>query len=164
LAPGESTTCTATHVTTRADVEAGGITNVATVFGQPLTGSPTSGRDTVDVPAKPAAVHSVKVPAVVRGAASAHGPRGCVVSNARVYVTGRQIKSVTFYLDGPKRKTVARPDRKGRYLMNINVRKLGFGVHRVRIVVVFVPSSKTKSKTMHVLVARCRPRRPMVTG
>jgi hypothetical protein len=86
------------------------------------------------------------------------------VSNARVYVTGRQIKSVTFYLDGPKVKTLARSDKKGRYLVKINARKLGFGVHRVRIVVVFVPSSKNKSKTMYVLVARCRPPRPVFTG
>jgi hypothetical protein len=27
-----------------------------------------------------------------------------------------------------------------------------------------VPSSKTKSKTLHVLVARCPPPRPVVTG
>jgi uncharacterized repeat protein (TIGR01451 family) len=100
---------------------------------------------------------------VVRGRAFAHGPRECVVGNARVYVTGRQIKSVTFYLDGPV-KTLKRPDRKRRYLVNIDARKLGFGVRRVRIVVVFVPSSKTKSKTLHVVVARCRPPRPVFTG
>jgi hypothetical protein len=100
---------------------------------------------------------------VVRGTASAHGPSDCVVGNARVYVTGRQIRSVTFYLDGPV-KTVKRPDRKRRYLVNINARKLGFGVHRVRIVVVFLPSSKTKAKTMHVLVARCPPPVPVFTG
>jgi hypothetical protein len=101
---------------------------------------------------------------VVRGTAFAHGPSECVVSNARVYVTGRQIKSVTFYLDGPHVKTLKRADKKGRYLINIDAVKLGFGVHRVRIVVVFLPSSKTKSKTMHVLVARCRPPRPAFTG
>jgi hypothetical protein len=96
--------------------------------------------------------------------ASAHGPSECVVSNAQVFVTGRQIQSVTFYLDGPKVKTLKSPDRKGRYLINIEVRELRSGVHRVRIVVVFVPSSKTKSKTLHVVVARCRPPRPLFTG
>jgi uncharacterized repeat protein (TIGR01451 family) len=101
---------------------------------------------------------------VVRGTAFAHGPSECVVGNARVYVRGRQIKSVTFYLDGPHVKTLKRPDRKGRYLVSIDARKLGFGVHRVKIVVVFVPRSKTKSKTIYVLVARCRPPRPAFTG
>jgi hypothetical protein len=44
------------------------------------------------------------------------------------------------------------------------VRQIGFGVHRVKIVVVFVPSSKTKSKTLHAVVARCPPPRPVFTG
>ena len=103
-------------------------------------------------------------PKPAHGAASAHGPRECVVGNARVYVTGRQIKSVTFYLDGPKVKTLKRPDKKGRYLININAGDLGFRMHRVRIVVVFVPSSKTRPKTMHIVVARCPPPRPVFTG
>jgi hypothetical protein len=103
-------------------------------------------------------------PKLAHGTAFAHGPSECVVGNARVFVRGRQIKSVTFYLDGPHVKTLKRADKKGRYLININAGKLGFGVHRVRIVVVFLPSSKTKSKTMHVLVARCRPPLPVFTG
>ena len=110
------------------------------------------------------------------GTASAHGPSECVVSNAQVFVTGRGIKSVAFYLDGRKIKTVTRPDKKGRYLVNINVGKLGFGVHRVRMVVVFQPgtasgaasrnaiAAQTKTKTMTVVVARCRPPTPKFTG
>jgi hypothetical protein len=103
------------------------------------------------------------------GTASAHGPSECVVSKAQVFVVGRQIKSVTFNLDPPKGKrasvkTVTRPDKKGRYLVNYNARELGSGVHRVKIVVAFKPSAKTKSKTMNVVVARCRPPRPVFTG
>jgi hypothetical protein len=103
---------------------------------------------------------------VVHGRAFAHGPRECVVSNARIYVTGRQIKSVAFYMDGPLRKlrTVAHADKKGRYLINIKARTLGSDARRIKIVVVFVPSSKTKPKTLHVVVARCPPPRPAVTG
>jgi uncharacterized repeat protein (TIGR01451 family) len=103
---------------------------------------------------------------VVHGTAFAHGPRECVVSNARIYVTGRQIKSVAFYMDGPLRKlrTVAHADKKGRYLINIKARTLGSDARRIKIVVVFVPSSKTKPKTLHVVVARCPPPRPAVTG
>jgi hypothetical protein len=114
--------------------------------------------------AEPVVVNAVPVVPVVPGAASAHGPSECVVSNAQVYVTGRQIKSVTFYLDGPNVKTVTRPDKKGRYLININTRNMRAGVHRIKTVVNFVPSSKTKSKTMYVVVARCRPPRPVFTG
>jgi hypothetical protein len=69
-------------------------------------------------------------------------------------------------MDGPLRKlrTVAHADKKGRYLVNVNVRKLGSGVHRVKMVVVFLPRSKTKSKTMYVVVAGCSPPRPVFTG
>ena len=42
LAVGESMTCTATHVTTTADVKAGHIDNTATVTGQPPTGNPVT--------------------------------------------------------------------------------------------------------------------------
>jgi uncharacterized repeat protein (TIGR01451 family) len=54
LAPGGTITCTATHVTTQADVDAGGITNIATVTGQPPTGPPETDTSTVNVPAQTA--------------------------------------------------------------------------------------------------------------
>jgi uncharacterized repeat protein (TIGR01451 family) len=133
---------------------------IAPTTPPPTTPPPTVPPPTVPPPTVPPP--TVPPPKPVPGAASVHGPSECVVSNAQVYVTGRQIKSVTFHV-GPV-KTLKRPDKKGRYLVNINVRKLGFGVHRVKVVVVFQPSSKTKSKTMYVVVARCRPPRPAFTG
>jgi uncharacterized repeat protein (TIGR01451 family) len=52
LAPGESTTCTATHLTTQADLNAGAVVNTATATGQPPTGGPVnSPPSTADVPA-----------------------------------------------------------------------------------------------------------------
>ena len=101
---------------------------------------------------------------VVSGLASAHGPLGCVAQTTLVYVNGRQIKSATFYLDGHKVKTVTKADKKGRYSVKINPRKLKFGVHRVKVVVVFTASSETKSTTLRVIIARCRPPLPKFTG
>lgn len=48
LPPGASTRCVTTHTTTQADVTAGGVTNVATVTGQPPTG-PVVASDPVSV-------------------------------------------------------------------------------------------------------------------
>ena len=49
LAPGASTTCRATHVTTTADLDAGHITNTATATGHPPTGPPVTGTDRATV-------------------------------------------------------------------------------------------------------------------
>ena len=101
---------------------------------------------------------------VISGLAAPHGPLACVARTTPVYVKGRQLQSATFFLDGRKVKTVTAPDKRGRYGIKVNGGKLRFGVHRVKIVVVFTPASQTKSKTLRVLVFRCRPPKPKFTG
>ena len=63
LAAGQSTTCTAEHVTTQADVDAGHIANTADVTGRPPTGPPVTGtdRDTV---------HAIRTPGIQVGKSS----------------------------------------------------------------------------------------------
>ncbi len=61
LAPGESTTCTATYTLTQADIDAGQVDNTATVTGDPPTGGPVTDTDTVTTPvAQTPAIELVK--------------------------------------------------------------------------------------------------------
>jgi len=112
--------------------------------------------------AEPIVVH----PSPPVGHAAAHGPTECVATKATVYVTGHEIKSVTFWLDGPKRKLgiVAHADRRGRFVMHILARDLRAHIHHVEIVVTFTARSRTAPRTMRVPVERCPPPRPVFTG
>ena len=50
LNPAETMTCTATYTLLQSDVDAGHVTNSATVFGAPPAGAPVSATDTTDTP------------------------------------------------------------------------------------------------------------------
>ena len=119
--------------------------------------------DPLPIPQPAVAVLAQKV---VSGLASAHAPTGCIAANKAVfvYVSGRKIRSATFFLDGHKLKTVTRANVKGRYGLKIRPGRLGVGVHRVRVTVVFSADSKTQTRTLHVAVFHCRPPRPEFTG
>jgi hypothetical protein len=115
---------------------------------------------------------SVKAPAVVvlpekviSGEAQPHGPAACVApTTTTVYVTGSEVESATFYLDGRKLATVLKADKKGRYSVKISARHLKFGAHRVKVIVVFESKSQTATKTFKILVFRCHPPQPKFTG
>ena len=101
---------------------------------------------------------------VISGNAAAHGPALCVAGTASVYVTGREIASATFYVDAHKVKAVTKASKDGRYGIQVKTRNFRFGVHRVKVVVVFTTHSQTKSKTLQILLFRCRPPQPKFTG
>jgi uncharacterized repeat protein (TIGR01451 family) len=56
LAPGASTTCSATHTLTQEDVDSGHVANTAEAAGTPPTGSPLTSSDSTDTPVTAAPV------------------------------------------------------------------------------------------------------------
>jgi hypothetical protein len=97
-------------------------------------------------------------PAVVRpGSAKLSVPSGCRRTGAvAATVSGRRIVKVTFYVDGKKVKTLTKANGKnGTWVLPLNVKRLSFGAHRVRVSVQFAKSSQTKVKTLRVSFDRC---------
>jgi hypothetical protein len=94
---------------------------------------------------------------VVPGNAKMMGPRVCTRSNAvAATVTGKRIVKVTFYVDGHKVKTLTKPNAKGgAWKLPINIRKVGFGSHRLIAKVQFAKSSGTKARTLRLSFSRC---------
>ena len=94
---------------------------------------------------------------VVPGNAKMKGPRVCTRSNAvAATVTGKRIVKVTFYVDGHKVKTLTKPNAKGgAWKLPINIRKVGYGSHRLIAKVQFAKSSGTKARTLRLSFSRC---------
>jgi hypothetical protein len=135
---------------------------------EPPTTPPTT-TPPADQPSIQAVSPQVRVsPARVRpGSAKLTGPTGCPTTNAvAASVSGRRIVKVRFYVDGKKVKTLTQPNRKGRWVLPMNVKRFAFGTHRVRVVVQFARSSQTKAKTLRLSFNRCHSAavRPQFTG
>ena len=92
------------------------------------------------------------------GSARLSGPSGCpTTSVVAASVSGRRIVKVTFYVDGKKVKTLTAANRKGQWVLPMNVKRFAFGTHRVRVTVQFAKSSQTKAKTLRLSFSRCHP-------
>jgi hypothetical protein len=102
-----------------------------------------------------------------RGTARLRGTVGCATAQyANAYITGSQIRRVTFYVNGKKVKTVSKPDAVRRYLLRYTVKPLKIGSYKVRARVEFTPASRTSAKTFNLQFSRCAPRGvlPTFTG
>ena len=95
LDPGDRWTYTCTAQTT--GQPAGTFVNTANVTGKDL-----NGRKVTDTDAFPTMLEAQQVlpEEIVSGAARLRGPSGCVKKAFKATVRGRQIASVTFYVDG----------------------------------------------------------------
>jgi hypothetical protein len=87
-------------------------------------------------------------------------PHGCVRAGARASLRSAGVRSVSFYMDGHKMKTMtAKSARKGRLTITIDPSKLSVGSHRLVAKITMVPTSSTakaRHATRTATVLRCR--------
>jgi hypothetical protein len=107
-------------------------------------------------PAAPAAVSPV----------SLHSPAACVTKTFTVYVTGKSIAKVVYYLDGHRIKTVSKRDSQGHLSVTITPAPLTRGkTHHLTAVVEPVPHSGQPLRTVRRTFAVCgTPALPRFTG
>jgi hypothetical protein len=94
-----------------------------------------------------------------------HVSQGCVSGNrAKAAVTGDDIDTVAFYLDGERVKTRTRPAATGRYVLAMRCARLSVGAHRGRAVVTFEEGSSPARRTLPFQITRARRGSPRFTG
>lgn len=119
------------------------------------TTTPTPAESTPPVP-RPVASAPTPTPiaAVASGTATLSGPGSPVSGPFAVTVTGREIKSVVFYVDGRRITTVsARPGRK-KFKLRIDPRRQSHRVHRVTARVTFTARSGSTGTRLRLTYRR----------
>jgi hypothetical protein len=138
---------------------------VAPAFaGEDPTPTPAPTPAPAPAPAPTATPAPTPAPAPVqRGTARVRSTLGCLNHNrAKESVTGTLISSVTFYVDGKKKKTVSSPDSSGAYGYSMSCSSLSSGSHSGRAVVTYQGGSQ---QTLAFRITRStQTARPQFTG
>jgi hypothetical protein len=92
---------------------------------------------------------------ILPGSARLVGPTGCVAKAFNARVTGQNIASVVFVLDGKKIKTLTKPNAGTRFQVRINPAKFKIGVHRLRATIKFLAATKKAPQTLRLSFQRC---------
>jgi len=102
----------------------------------------------------------------ISGRAGLQGPSGCVSRPFTAVVRGRQIRRVTFFLDGRRYATVRSRAGRTRFAARFRPATRSVGVHRVQARVVFRRASRTRPRTLRLAFQRCARRviAPRFTG
>ena len=88
--------------------------------------------------------------------------RNCVAhSRAKVTVSGDDVASVAFFLDGRRVKIVAEPTVNDTFVMGMRCRALSAGAHRGRAV---VTDTSGENSTLRFTIARTAQAAPRFTG
>jgi hypothetical protein len=80
---------------------------------------------------------------------------------AKVTVTGGDVDSVRFYIDGHRVQTVTRPTHNGTYVLGMKCRRLSPGAHRARAVVTDTSGDR---RTLRFTITRAARTSPRFTG
>jgi hypothetical protein len=122
-------------------------------------------RSTLLLPAVVAALALPVSPALAGeddGSASLDMVRSCVhAQRAKLAVSGPEIDSVAFYLDGRRVKSVTSPAATGRYVFSMPCSRLSVGAHRGRAV---VTSDEGDNQTLRFQITRAAHGAPRFTG
>jgi hypothetical protein len=114
---------------------------------------------------QPSPTQPAPAPLALHGSAKLRTSQGCLAENrAHASVSGRQIESVAFFVDGRKARTVFAPDESGRFTFTMSCSRLGFGTHRARAAVAFKRGVSPTSRTLVFQITRSRPVRPQFAG
>jgi hypothetical protein len=134
-------------------------TDVVTVTGT-NNGATTTATAHATVSLTPA---RVVAPAAVVSSSTLHRPAGCVsAASVKLYVTGSNISSVSYSLDGRHVGTATKRDTSGRYAVTVQTAGLSLRIHKLVAVVKY---RSGKSRTLHASIERCQaPRVPLFTG
>jgi plastocyanin len=169
LEPDEQWRYTCTHKVTASDPDP--LPNTVHVTGVDQIGGPSGTVEdedsaTVDLlQDTPPESHSTPVAgqqvlaaqeqAAPHGRARLKGPSGCVYRPFNATVSGRQIRRVTFFVDG--RRIVIRKAKQGQRTFKARIRpgRLSIGVHRVTARVVFRSASRTRARTLVLSFQHC---------
>lgn len=178
LMPGEMWHWECTHVITAGDPKP--LLNTATTTGVDVLGGDkgtVTDDDSASVEILPVTPPTVVPPTVVpgqiqvlgeqavSGRAALSGASGCTSRAFNATVRGRQIRRVTFYVDGRRLKVVNARAGRTRYTARVSPAGRRFGVHRVTARVVFVRESGTRARTLVLAFQRCgRQAAPVFTG
>jgi hypothetical protein len=92
-------------------------------------------------------------------------PRDCVSANrAKATVTGDDVDTVTFFVDGKRIKTASRPAATGRFVFSMRCSRLSVGAHAGRAVVTFAAGSSPATQTLRFQITRSRSSSARFTG
>jgi hypothetical protein len=120
-------------------------------------------QNVVQPPAPTPPVVQVAPRRVRSAAARLVGPKRCVSNRYSVAVTGGPVRSVSFWVNGKRVKTVRARTGQRRFTANIPLRS---AVARVEARVSFASDARPRSRRLRTTIRRCAPRvvRPQFTG